>query len=223
MKEVFYVSFFIYRKHGWKKISRQNKRVWKKRNVYLQKVMIFLKHFFLFFRRSWQLFQKWVQFYSEIVIVWVLKQGVSLFGWFSFLIFLVTAFRGFLAPNEAPPPRAPNPMALPAAMKAGTRAAKGRGPPFCLFDVLLLVPLHLFFLLRTMVSSCRLRVYWYNDDGWCVVFIVEGVIYNLNFLLAAIIFRDNFSIANFLPGSASMAWTIFRSAFHLSRMFLALE
>ena len=30
MKEVFYVSFFIYRKHGWKKISRQNKRVWKK-------------------------------------------------------------------------------------------------------------------------------------------------------------------------------------------------
>ena len=26
MKEVFYVSFFIYRKHGWKKISRQNKR-----------------------------------------------------------------------------------------------------------------------------------------------------------------------------------------------------
>ena len=26
IKEVFYVSFFIYRKHGWKKISRQNKR-----------------------------------------------------------------------------------------------------------------------------------------------------------------------------------------------------
>ena len=113
-------------------------------------------------------------------------------------------------------------MALPAAMNAGTSAAKGRSPPFCLFDVLLL-PLHLFLLLRTMVSSCRLRVYWYNDDGWCVVFIGEGVIYNLNFLLAAIIFRDNFSMANFLPGSASMAWTIFRSAFHLSRMLLALE
>ena len=29
-KKFFYVSFFIYRKHGWKKISRQNKRVWKK-------------------------------------------------------------------------------------------------------------------------------------------------------------------------------------------------
>ena len=51
MKEVFYVSFFIYRKHGWKKKSRQNKSL-KKRNVYLQKVMIFLIHFFLFFRRS---------------------------------------------------------------------------------------------------------------------------------------------------------------------------
>ena len=129
-------------------------------------------------------------------------------------------------------------MALPAAMNAGTSAAKGRRPPFCLFDVLLLplhlflllplhlfllLPLHLFLLLRTMVSSCRLRVYWYNDDGWCVVFICEGVIYNLNFLLAAIEFPDNFSIANFLPGSASMAWTIFRSAFHLSRMFFALE
>ena len=123
-----------------------------------------------------------------------------------------------------PPPRAPNPMALPAAMNAGTSAAKGRRPPFCLRDVLLLlVPLHLFFLLRTMMSSRKLRVYWYNDDGWCVVFIGEGVIYNLNFLLAAIIFRDNFSMVDFLPGSASMAWTIFRSAFHLSRMFLALE
>ena len=139
-----------------------------------------------------------------------------------FLLFLVTASRAFLAPNEAPPPRAPSPMALPAAMNAGTSAAKGRRPPFCLFDVLLLL-LHLFFLLRTMVSSCRLRVYWYNDDGWCVVFIGEGVIYNLNFLLAAIIFRDNVSMADFLPGSALMAWTIFRSAFHLSRMFLALE
>ena len=59
-----------------------------------------------------------------------------------------------------PPPRAPNPMALPAAMNAGTSAAKGRRPPFCLRDVLLLlVPLHLFFLLRTMMSSCRLREY----------------------------------------------------------------
>ena len=38
-------------------------------------------------------------------------------------------------------------------------AAKGRRPPFCLFDVLLLVPLHLFFLLRTMMSSCRLHEY----------------------------------------------------------------
>ena len=123
-----------------------------------------------------------------------------------------------------PPPRAPNPMALPAAMNAGTSAARGRRPPFRLRDVLLLlVPLHLFFLLRTMMSSRKLRVYWYNDDGWCVVFIGEGVIYNLNFLLAAIIFRDNFSMVDFLPGSASMAWTIFRSAFHLSRMFLALE
>ena len=148
----------------------------------------------------------------------MLKQGVSLLGWFFFLLFLVAASRAFLAPNEAPPPRAPNPMALPAAMNAGTSAAKGRRPPFCLFDVLLL-PLHLFLLLRTMVSSCRLRVYWYNDDGWCVVFIGEGVIYNLNFLLAAIIFRDNFSMADFLPGSASMAWTIFRSAFHLSLCF----
>ena len=43
-------------------------------------------------------------------------------------------------------------MALPAAMNAGTSAAKGRRPPFCLRDVLLLlVPLHLFFLLRTIV------------------------------------------------------------------------
>ena len=71
----------------------------------------------------------------------------------------MAASRAFLAPNEAPPPRAPNPMALPAAMNAGTRAAKGRRPPFCLFDVLLLVPLHLFFLLRTMMSSCRLHEY----------------------------------------------------------------
>ena len=115
-------------------------------------------------------------------------------------------------------------MALPAEMNAGTSAAKGRRPPFCLCDVLLLlVPLHLFFLLRTMMSSCNLRVYWYNDGGWCIVFIGEGVIYNLNFLLAAIIFRDNFSMIDFLSGSASMAWAIFRSAFHLSRMFLALE
>ena len=94
--------------------------------------------------------------------------GVKAGGFFIwvvfFLLFLVTASRAFLAPNEAPPPRAPNTMALPAAMNAGTSAAKGRRPPFCLFDVLLL-PLHLFFLLRTMVSSCRLRVYWYNDDG----------------------------------------------------------
>ena len=117
-------------------------------------------------------------------------------------------------------------MAFPAAMNAGISAAKGRRPPFCLVRLLLLlllVPLHLFFLLRTMMSSRKLRVYWYNDDGWCVVFIGEGVIYNLNFLLAAIIFRDNFSMGDFLPGSASMAWTIFRSAFHLPRMFLALE
>ena len=77
----------------------------------------------------------------------------------------MTASRGFLEPNEAPPPRAPNPMALPPAMNAGTSAAKDRRPPFYLFDVLLLVPLHLFFLLRTMMSSCKLRVYWYNDDG----------------------------------------------------------
>ena len=104
--------------------------------------------------------------------------GVKAGGFFIwvvfFLLFLVTASRAFLAPNEAPPPRAPNPMALPPAMNAGTSAAKGRRPPFCLFDVLLLVPLHLFFLLWTMMSSCKLRVYWYNDDGWCVVFIGEG-------------------------------------------------
>ena len=54
------------------------------------------------------------------------------------------------------------------------------------------------------------------------LFLYVRVIYNLNFLLAAI-FRDNFSMRDFLPGSASMALTIFRSAFHLSRMFLALE
>ena len=66
----------------------------------------------------------------------------------------MAASRAFLTPNEAPPPRAPNPMSLPAAMNAGTSAAKGRRPPFCLRDVLLLVPLHLFFLLRTMMSSC---------------------------------------------------------------------
>ena len=41
----------------------------------------------------------------------------------------------------------------------------------------------------------------------------------MNFLLAAIIFCDNFSMGDFLPGSASMAWTIFRSAFHLSHVF----
>ena len=85
----------------------------------------------------------------------------GLFIWVVFfLLFLVAASRAFLAPNEAPPPRAPNPMALPAAMNAGTSAAKGSRPPFCLFDVLLLlVPLHLFFLLRTMMSSCWLREY----------------------------------------------------------------
>ena len=80
--------------------------------------------------------------------------GNFYFGGF-FLLFLVTASRAFLAPNEAPPPRASNPMALLAAMNAGTSAAKGRRPPFCLFDVLLFVPLHLFFLLRTMMSSCK--------------------------------------------------------------------
>ena len=88
----------------------------------------------------------------------MLKQGVFILVVF-FLLFLVAASRAFLAPNEAPPPRAPNPMALPAAMNAGTSAAKGRRPPFCLRDFLLLVPLHLFFLLRTMMSSCRLREY----------------------------------------------------------------
>ena len=77
-----------------------------------------------------------------------------------FLLFRVAASRAFLTPNEAPPPRAPNPMALPAAMNAGTSAAKDRRPPFCLVPfLLLLVPLHLFFLLRTMMSSCKLRVY----------------------------------------------------------------
>ena len=84
----------------------------------------------------------------------------SLFIWVVFfLLFLVAASRAFLAPNEAPPPRAPNLMALSAVMNAGTSTAKGRRPPFCLFDVLLHVPLHLFFLLRTMMSSCRLHEY----------------------------------------------------------------
>ena len=76
-----------------------------------------------------------------------------------FLLFRVAASRAFLAPNEAPPPIAPNPMALPAAMNAGTSTAKGRRPPFCLRDPHpLLVPLYLFFLLRTMMSSCKFRV-----------------------------------------------------------------
>ena len=92
----------------------------------------------------------------------------------------MAASRAFLAPNEAPPPRAPNPMALPAAMNAGTSAAKGRRPPFCLFDVLLLVvPLHLFFLLRTTMSSCKFRVYCYNDEVWCVVFIGEEGLFTI--------------------------------------------
>ena len=71
----------------------------------------------------------------------------------------MTASRGL---NEAPPPRAPNPMALPAAINAGTRAAKGRRPPFCLFDVLLLVPLHLFFLLFFFEPWCLLVGYEYT-------------------------------------------------------------
>ena len=50
-------------------------------------------------------------------------------------------------------------MAFPAAMNAGMSAAKGRRPPFCLRDVLLLVPFHLFFLLRTMMSLMFTRVY----------------------------------------------------------------
>ena len=50
-------------------------------------------------------------------------------------------------------------MAFPAAMSAGMSAAKGRRPPFCLRDVLHLVPFHLFFLLRTMMSLIFTRVY----------------------------------------------------------------
>ena len=53
-------------------------------------------------------------------------------------------------------------MAFPAAMNAGISAAKGRRPPFCLVRLLLLlllVPLHLFFLLRTMMSLIFMRVY----------------------------------------------------------------
>ena len=51
-------------------------------------------------------------------------------------------------------------MAFPAAMNAGISAAKGRRP-FCLVRLLLLllVPLHLFFLLRTMMSLIFTRVY----------------------------------------------------------------
>ena len=70
-KKFFYMCpFFIHRNHGWKKkVDKINEFEKKRNDVYLQMVMIFSIHFFLFFRRSWQLFQKWVRFFSEIVIV----------------------------------------------------------------------------------------------------------------------------------------------------------
>ena len=70
-KKFFYMCpFFIHRNHGWKKkVDKINEFEKKRNDVYLQMVMIFPIHFFLYFRRSWQLFQKWVRFFSEIVIV----------------------------------------------------------------------------------------------------------------------------------------------------------
>ena len=60
-------------------------------------------------------------------------------------------------------------MAFPAAMNAGISAAKGRRPPFCLVRLLLLllVPLHLFFLLRTMMSDFYASIFCVgnNDEG----------------------------------------------------------
>lgn len=55
----------------------------------------------------------------------------------------------FLAPNEAAPPKAPKPTALPLAISAGSKAAKGKMPPFCFFLLLeVLLPLRLIDLLR---------------------------------------------------------------------------
>ena len=143
-----------------KKISRQNKRVWKKKEWCLFTIGYDIpKTFFLIFSEELIALPKMGLVFLRNCNCLGVKAG-GLFIWVVFfLLFLVAASRAFLAPNEAPPPRAPNPMALPAAMNAGTSAAKGRRPPFCLFDVLLLVPLHLFFLLRTMMSSCWLREY----------------------------------------------------------------
>ena len=48
-----------------------------------------------------------------------------------------------LAPYPAPPAIPPKAAALPAAAKAGMRAARGNSPPFCVLLLLLLAPTRL--------------------------------------------------------------------------------
>ena len=48
-----------------------------------------------------------------------------------------------LAPYPAPPAIPPKAAALPAATKAGIRAARGNSPPFCVLLLLLLTPTRL--------------------------------------------------------------------------------
>lgn len=62
--------------------------------------------------------------------------------------FFVVASKAFFAPNDAAPPKAPNPTALPPTMRAGMSAAKGNIPPFCWFFLFLLFSIRFLRVLR---------------------------------------------------------------------------